>query len=160
MQMESKALNSKNAEMKQAFALLLDQFQDYVNMCEGNQEGMRATIKRLSIENQRLKVNYHLEAKDVKDKDFRLNQREIDDANRQIALLTQENLILKKKVGSGQSTSVQADPLSEGQQFQQALQSLAESSQDILHRLSRDYQPPTYLSKRSSKNDDVLLQVT
>lgn len=82
MQMESKALNAKNAEMKQAFALLLDRFQDYVNTGEGSMEGMRATIKRLSIENQRLKVNYHLEAKDIKDRDIRLNQKEQDDALR------------------------------------------------------------------------------
>ena len=49
---------------------------------------MRSTIKRLSIENQRLKVNYHIDAKDIKDKDLRLYKGELDEANRQIALLT------------------------------------------------------------------------
>lgn len=59
---------------------------------------MRATIKRLSIENQRLKVNYHLEAKDIKDKDCRHHKAEIDEGIRQIAILTQENILLKKKL--------------------------------------------------------------
>jgi cytidylate kinase len=53
-----------------------------VNQNESAQEQMRATIKRLSIENQRLKVNYHIDAKDIKDKDLQLHQKDIDDANR------------------------------------------------------------------------------
>jgi len=35
---------------------------------------MRSTIKRLSIENQRLKVNYHLEARDIKESQSQQDQ--------------------------------------------------------------------------------------
>lgn len=51
MLLESRAVASKNEEMKNAFAMLLDRFQDHVNQAEAAQEQMRATIKRLSIEN-------------------------------------------------------------------------------------------------------------
>lgn len=49
--LEIKQLTSKNDDMKNAFAILLDKFQDFVNSAESSQEQMRSTIKRLSIEN-------------------------------------------------------------------------------------------------------------
>lgn len=57
IQLEYKAVLKHNDKMKNSFAQLLEQFQDYVNGAEASQEQMRATIKRLSIENQRFKVN-------------------------------------------------------------------------------------------------------
>lgn len=49
--METKTLMASNDEMKDAFAFLLDKFQDYVTSGDQSQEQMRSTIKRLSIEN-------------------------------------------------------------------------------------------------------------
>jgi len=68
--------------MKNTFAVLLDRFQDYVNNNEQQQEKLRGTIKRLSVENQRIKVNHQIEIKDVQDKGIRIDRRELDEAER------------------------------------------------------------------------------
>ena len=81
-QCEAKALMQRNDEMKNAFAVLLDRFQDFVNNNEQQQEKLRGTIKRLSVENQRIKVNHQIEIKDVQDKGIRIDRREMDEAER------------------------------------------------------------------------------
>ena len=92
LQAELKQLLLKNDEVKQSFACMLDKFQDYVNSGESSQEQMRATIKRLSVENQRLRVNSQIEAKDLSKE----RRGEVEEAMKQVAALTQENTRLKQ----------------------------------------------------------------
>ena len=84
---------------------------------------MRSTIKRLSIENQRLKVNYHLEARDIKESQS--HQEQLDEANSQLTALAQENVSLKRKVQTLQELKPNGLDKS---QFAHILSSLAESS--------------------------------
>jgi len=51
-------LLTKNEDLKNGFAVLLSKFEDYVSSSDLSQDQMRSTIKRLSIENQRMKVNH------------------------------------------------------------------------------------------------------
>lgn len=96
LSMEMKQLTNKNEDMKNQFAVLLDKFQDFVNSAEQSQGQMRATIKRLSVENQRLKVNYHLEARDIRESQSQ--QEQLEEAHSQLSAMAQENVNLKKKV--------------------------------------------------------------